>query len=140
MPNESLGNESTHDSRVRASEINYEGCVTMSKELGMVKLQYVNWNDFGPRINNTMDQLIKCRTKKDVDNVLVSSSDTRWTTKNEHSMINMLRRIKLTVTLNASDSREKFNSKRKFLKWGNVTSAMNDVAGLLKSKARINII
>ena len=61
----------------RRGEIKVKGGVTAMKDKGITRLFSVNWNGFGPESYDKINQLIRESERRNVDGIMISSSDTR---------------------------------------------------------------
>ena len=64
--------------RKRCDAIKVKVRANKNEEKVVVRFFPVNCNGFGPRSNSKIEQVIKERKRRDVDEILISSSCARW--------------------------------------------------------------
>ena len=115
-----------------SDEIKVKGLVQKKKEQNVTRLFSVNCNGFGTRSNDKIDQIIRESREINIDRVLISWSDTKWGTVNRNIIENKLKTINAKIFINTSDSKEKLNGSKYFLKGGTFTALWNDVVNYAK--------
>ena len=72
--------EENNVERFRVNETKCKGSVKSKKKERIARLFAVNCNEFGPRSSVKTDQLTEGIIKINVDGVMISSADARWST------------------------------------------------------------
>ena len=98
----------------------------------MTRLFPVNCNGFGPRSNDKIDQIIQDSRDRNIDVVLIGSSDTRWGTLNKNVIESKLKTINGKILINTSDRNETLNVSKDFLKGDTFTALCNDIVNYEK--------
>ena len=81
---------------------------------------------------NKIDQLFRESKSRNVDGIVISSSDARWVTVNK-SVIEKNEKI-TSIFLNTLDSKETLDKKKSFLKGGTMTVIWNDAVNCTKKE------
>ena len=92
------------------------------KEIRLVRLFSANYNGFGSCSESKINQIKEMSMVRNMDGLVISSSDVRWKAKNETNMVHRLKNMNKKVTISTSDSGEEVDHSRWFLKGGTITA------------------
>jgi len=107
------------------------GYIDEVKHRDSIRIIAVNPHGFGPDCTEKIEMLCQKVQEMEIDMILMSSPDRRWTSNRIEQLTNKFRRINKAVEIIATDSGEKTESEIGWLPGGTITIVIGRLVGMI---------
>jgi len=130
-----IGQQNVHDNNIINNVLNNPGYIANTKQNQNLRIMAMNPNGFGPENLEKMEMMCQKVIEMNIDLILLSAPDRRWTMKRQEIMKKRFQQIDKNIEIVFSDSGETSKDGKGWLPGGTIAIAIGRIAGMIDQES-----